>query len=219
MKRIFDIVVSLVGIVVLLPLMAAIAVAIRLESKGAAIFAQRRAGWYGRPFTMLKFRTMRTDVEAYGQSPHSSDDPRLTRVGRFLREGSLDELPQLFNVLVGQMSLVGPRPLYERQAALWDAHQRRRLDVRPGISGYAQAYGRAKLTHRGKIELDVFYVDNQSGWLDLKILARTVANIFGRRGETYEHRYDDDAVWEGDHSRPDACAENGRKGGPQDGQA
>jgi len=210
---------SVIGIVVLLPLMLAIAVAIRLGSKGAAIFSQRRVGRRGRPFTMLKFRTMRTGVEAYGQSPHAADDPRLTRVGRFLRESSLDELPQLFNVLAGRMSLVGPRPLYERQAELWNAHQRRRLEVRPGISGYAQAYGRATLTHHEKIELDVFYVDNQSGWLDLKILARTVTNMFHRRGEIYEQRYDDDVIWEGDHSKPAECAGNGRKGDPQDGQA
>ncbi len=153
MKRVFDIVVALLLVVALGPLMGLIAVAIRLGSPGRAIFRQRRAGRGGKPFVMLKFRTMRTDVDPYGHSPHSAEDQRLTKLGRRLRETSLDELPQLFNVLAGQMSIVGPRPLYERQAARWDERQRRRLEVRPGITGYAQVYGRGELTHEDKIEL------------------------------------------------------------------
>jgi len=188
-KRTFDIVVSLIAIVLLAIPMLIIAVAIRLGSPGGAIFRQRRAGRRGRPFTMLKFRTMRSDVDPYDASPGSSDDPRLTPVGRLLRETSLDELPQLFNVLAGRMSLVGPRPLYERQAALWDERQRRRLEVRPGITGYAQAYGRAANTHEEKIELDIHYVENRTFGLDLNIIVRTLANVFLRRGEVYERRY------------------------------
>ncbi|MCP4378486.1 MAG: sugar transferase, partial [bacterium] len=154
-KRIFDILVSLLLLPLLLLPLLVIALIIRIESSGKAIFRQRRAGWRGKPFTMLKFRTMRIDVDPYASSPHGGDDPRLTRFGKFLRETSLDELPQLFNVIFGQMSLVGPRPLYERQAELWDDVQRRRLEVRPGITGYAQAYGRGQLTIEKKIEMDV----------------------------------------------------------------
>ena len=189
MKRIFDIVFASAAALVLAPLMLLIAAAIRLESPGRAIFRQRRAGRRGKPFVMLKFRTMRADVDPYGHSPRSADDRRLTRLGRRLRESSLDELPQLLNVLAGQMSIVGPRPLYERQAALWDGRQRRRLEVRPGITGYAQVYGRGELTHEDKIELDVQYVERQSFILDLKIVLKTFTNILRQRGEVYEQRY------------------------------
>jgi lipopolysaccharide/colanic/teichoic acid biosynthesis glycosyltransferase len=198
MKRIFDILGSVLGLVLLGVPMLLIAFVIRLESKGPAIFRQRRAGYRGRAFTMLKFRTMRTDAESYGPSPHGPDDPRLTRLGRFLRETSLDELPQLLNVLAGQMSLVGPRPLYERQAAEWDANQRRRLDARPGITGYAQAFGRGGQTIEEKIEYDLYYVDNRSLWLDIKIIARTLANIVRGSGDVYEERYSRDKKRETD---------------------
>jgi len=198
LKRALDILVSLVSLVVLAAPMLLIALAIRLGSPGPVIFRQRRAGWRGRPFTMLKFRSMRADVDPYGGSPHDGADPRLTRMGRWLRQTSLDELPQLLNVLAGQMSLVGPRPLYERQAQQWDARQRRRLDVRPGLTGYAQAYGRAGLTHEEKIELDLFYVDNRGIRLDLRIILRTLMNMLGRRGEVYEQRYSRDKEKEND---------------------
>lgn len=191
-KRLIDIVGSLLGLIFLAVPMLLIAIKVRLESPGPAIFRQRRAGWRGKSFEMLKFRSMRTDVDPYGVSPHSQDDPRMTKFGRFLREKSLDELPQLINVLKGEMSLVGPRPLYERQAEKWDQRQRRRLDVRPGITGYAQVYGRAALTHEEKIELDVQYVENACLALDLKILLRTFADIFGRRRSVYEQRYSRD---------------------------
>jgi len=188
-KRALDILISVTALVVLAIPMLVIALLIRLDSPGPAIFRQRRAGWRGKPFTMLKFRTMRADVDSYGASPRCGDDPRLTRIGRFLREKSLDELPQLFNVLVGQMSLVGPRPLYERQAAKWNQRQRRRLDVRPGLTGYAQAYGRASLTHEEKIEMDLYYVEHQSIWLDAKIIFRTIRNLLSGGGQIYEQRY------------------------------
>lgn len=189
MKRLVDILASLVAIMLLWPAMLAIAVWIRLESSGPAIFRQRRAGFRGKPFTMLKFRTMRSDVDAYGVSPHSGEDPRLTRSGRWLREKSLDELPQLFNVLAGQMTLVGPRPLYERQAAQWSPRHRKRLDVRPGLTGYAQVYGRGALTIEEKLELDVYYVEHRSVALDLEILWKTFAAMLTGRQEIYEQRY------------------------------
>ncbi|RPI59707.1 MAG: sugar transferase [Planctomycetaceae bacterium] len=188
-KRLFDILAGLVALVFLSLPMLVIAIWIRLDSPGPALFRQRRAGWRGEPFSMLKFRTMRINADPYGNSPQAGDDPRLTRIGRRLRELSLDELPQLFNIIGGSMSFVGPRPLYERQAELWDQHQRRRLDVRPGLTGYAQVYGRAALTHEEKIELDVYYVDNRSFWLDLKLIALTAVSIFRGRAGIYEQRY------------------------------
>lgn len=189
-KRAMDVMLALLGLAVLGLPMLAIALAIRLDSPGPAVFRQRRAGRGGRPFTMLKFRTMRRDVDPYGGSPRGPDDARFTRLGRLLREMSLDELPQLLNVLVGDMSLVGPRPLYERQAALWDRRQRRRLDVRPGLTGYAQAYGRGSMALEDKIEFDLYYVANASLRLDLAIMLRTVSNILVRRGaDIYERRY------------------------------
>ncbi len=189
---------ALVGVIVAAPLMLIIAAAVRLTSKGPAIFRQQRVGKDGRLFTMLKFRTMRTDVDPYGGSPQDAADPRLTRVGRFLRETSLDELPQLFNVLAGSMSMVGPRPLYLRQAEKWNAHQRRRLEVKPGITGYAQVYGRADLTHEEKIELDVHYVQNKKFLLDCIIMLRTFTSMFGRKTSVYERRYSKDLQREDD---------------------
>jgi lipopolysaccharide/colanic/teichoic acid biosynthesis glycosyltransferase len=189
-KRAFDAGASALALLLLGVPMLLIALAIRLESRGAALFRQRRTGWRGRPFHMLKFRTMQADADAYGASPRSGDDPRLTRIGRLLREASLDELPQLLNVLAGQMSLVGPRPLYERQAELWDDRQRRRLDVRPGITGYAQAYGRASMVLEDKIEFDLYYVRNAGFGLDVEIVLRTLTDVLMRRaGGVYERRY------------------------------
>ena len=133
---------------------------------------------------------MRSDADPYGGSPRAAEDARLTRLGRRLREASLDELPQLVNVLTGMMSLVGPRPLYERQAEQWDDRQRHRLDVKPGITGYAQAFGRAGMTIEDKIEFDLYYVKHRSFMMDLAILFRTVVNIVVRReGDVYEKRY------------------------------
>jgi len=198
-KRVFDIVFSLIALALFALPMLVMALLIRLGSRGGALFRQRRAGRGGRPFVLLKFRTMRADVDAYGASPHSPDDPRLTRVGRFLRERGLDELPQLLNVLAGRMSLVGPRPLYERQAARWDERQRRRLDVRPGIAGYAQVRGRGAVTHEEKLELDLYYVEHRSFRLDMKILVWTVANLFTRRRDAYERRYSEEKIRETDN--------------------
>jgi lipopolysaccharide/colanic/teichoic acid biosynthesis glycosyltransferase len=191
MKRLLDILLSLLALLALGLPMLLIALAVRLDSRGPALFCQRRAGWRGRPFTMLKFRTMRTGEDPYGDSPHGEDDTRLTRLGRFLRRRSLDELPQLLNVLVGQMSLVGPRPLYERQAAAWNDRQKRRLDVRPGLTGHAQTSGRGELAIEDKIELDLYYVEHRSLWFDIKILWRTLTRL-GRSDEIYERRYSRD---------------------------
>jgi undecaprenyl phosphate N,N'-diacetylbacillosamine 1-phosphate transferase len=190
-KRLCDLLVSVVGFIVLLLPLAVIALIIRASSKGPAVFVQERAGKAGAPFRMYKFRTMRTDVEAFGPSPKSGEDPRLTRVGRFLRELSLDELPQLANVIKGDMSLVGPRPLYMSQMLEWNERQRKRLLVKPGLTGLAQVSGRGELTIEEKLELDVKYVESASLATDLRILLATVAQMLGRRS-IYEKRYSRD---------------------------
>jgi undecaprenyl phosphate N,N'-diacetylbacillosamine 1-phosphate transferase len=188
MKRLFDILLTLPAMMLLAPLFVVIAVAIKLSSKGPVIFRQERAGKNGKPFTFYKFRTMRTDVNPFGPSPKTGDDQRLTRVGRFLREYSLDELPQLFNVLKGDMSIIGPRPLYVSQVAEWDERQKKRLLVKPGLTGLAQISGRGKLTREEKLELDVKYVETAGFWLDIKIILATVTQVFGRKN-IYEKKY------------------------------
>lgn len=175
-------------LVILSPLLLAIAIAIRLGSSGPALFRQARAGKGAKPFVFIKFRTMKQDADPFGPSPKSSRDKRLTRLGRSLREYSLDELPQLFNIVKGDMSLVGPRPLYMSQIDEWNERQRKRLLVKPGLTGLAQISGRGELTREEKLELDATYVENASLWLDGRILLATLVRVFGRKG-IYEKRY------------------------------
>jgi lipopolysaccharide/colanic/teichoic acid biosynthesis glycosyltransferase len=179
-KRAMDVAVAAGALLLGWPALLAIGLAIRRDSPGPILFRQERAGRLMQPFTMLKFRTMRTDAAPYGVSPGSPDDPRLTRLGRWLRETSLDELPQLWNVLKGEMSLVGPRPLYMSQARAFTPRQRRRLEVRPGLTGLAQIQGRGEVPHEEKLEIDVRYVERMSLRLDLWILWRTVFKGLGR---------------------------------------
>ena len=188
LKRAFDLIVSGLMLVVLAPVLAGIVVAIRLSSRGPAVFRQERAGRNGRPFAFYKFRTMRLDAAPFGPSPKSGADPRLTRIGRFLREYSLDELPQLVNILRGDMSLVGPRPLYVAQIAEWNERQRTRLAVKPGLTGLAQISGRGGLTREEKLELDGRYVEQASLRLDTRILLATLVRVLARQG-IYEKRY------------------------------
>ena len=199
-KRSLDIFVSLCSLVILSPVLLLTALLVRISGKGPAVFRQERAGLGGKPFALYKFRTMRTDVDPFGASPKSGDDPRLTRTGRFLRERSLDELPQLLNVAVGHMSLVGPRPLYVSQIGEWNEDQKRRLLVKPGLTGLAQISGRGALTREQKLDLDVEYVDKRSFWLDIRIICATFTLLF-RRKSIYEERYSQD-----EHTRghPDA---------------
>jgi undecaprenyl phosphate N,N'-diacetylbacillosamine 1-phosphate transferase len=166
-KRLLDVVISLLAILILLPIFVIIIVAIKLGSRGPAIFRQTRAGKDGKPFTFYKFRTMKSDVDPFGASPKSEQDLRLTQTGISLREYSLDELPQFFNVLKGDMSLVGPRPLYLAQMAEWNDEQKRRLLVKPGLTGLAQISGRGEITKEEKLALDVEYVRKASLLLDL----------------------------------------------------
>jgi len=188
LKRVIDILAAGLAIAVLAPLMALIALAIRRSSPGPAVFRQTRIGKNGKPFTLLKFRTMRTDTDPYGFSPKDDSDPRVTTIGKFLRRYSLDELPQLVNVIKGQMTLVGPRPLLPWQYEQWTDRQKRRCEVKPGLTGWAQISGRGSLTHEEKIELDIWYVDHATLALDIKILALTVVKVL--RGEdTLEVQY------------------------------
>ena len=187
-KRLIDIIASLIAVILLLPLMIIIAIWIKLDSKGPAVFKQTRAGRNAQPFTLYKFRTMRTDADPFGSSPHDSADPRLTRSGKFLREHSLDELPQLFNVLTGKMSLVGPRPLYIQQITEWSDYHKKRLEVKPGLTGLAQIKGRGELTIEQKLDYDVQYVQTASTATDLKIIFATIAVLLGRKS-IYEKQY------------------------------
>lgn len=187
------------AVIILLPVFAVIIIAIRVSSKGAAVFKQERAGKDGKPFTFYKFRTMKVDVDPFGSSPKSGDDPRLTKTGKFLREYSLDELPQLFNVLKGDMSIVGPRPLYVSQMVEWNERQTKRLLVKPGLTGLAQISGRGGLTREEKLELDVKYVETASFWMDIKIILATGIQVF-RRKSIYEKRYSATEFTRGENS-------------------
>ncbi len=178
---------AIVALIILAPLMLVIAALIRRDGF-PAIFRQTRAGLNGRPFTLFKFRTMRPDVDAYGDSPQDGADPRITPMGRWLRETSLDELPQLINVARGEMALVGPRPLYLQQMAEWNPRQRCRLLVKPGLTGLAQVHGRGSLTVEQKLEWDVRYVELVSLRTDLWILWLTVRGLWSG-GDIYEVRY------------------------------
>ncbi len=165
------------------PLLAVAALAVRLESRGPALYRQRRVGRRGEPFDMIKLRTMVSGAEWLGSGVAvDQGDPRITRVGALLRRLSLDELPNLVNVLRGEMALVGPRPTIQAQVDQYTDRQRRRLEVRPGITGWAQVNGRASLPWHERIELDVWYVEHRSLALDLEILARTVRLLVSGRG-------------------------------------
>jgi lipopolysaccharide/colanic/teichoic acid biosynthesis glycosyltransferase len=179
-KRAMDIVGSLAALALGWPLLALVAILVWRSGPGPILFRQERAGRGMKPFTIYKFRTMRTDADPFGVSPSEAGDARLTRLGRRLRETSLDELPQLWNVLKGDMSLVGPRPLYMSQAREFTERQRRRLEVRPGLTGLAQIRGRGEIPHEQKLEFDVQYVEQAGLGLDLWILWRSFRHLFSR---------------------------------------
>jgi sugar transferase EpsL len=183
LKRAIDVIVAAVGLATLAPLMLVVALSIRLSMGRPVLFRQLRPGWRERPFTLLKFRTMAEIRDGAGNL--LPDHERLTGLGRFLRRSSLDELPQLWNVLKGDLSLVGPRPLLMEYLSRYSDFERRRHDVKPGITGWAQAQGRNALTWEQKFLLDVWYVDHWNFWLDLKILALTAKAVF--RGEGIGH--------------------------------
>ncbi len=180
MNRALDIVLSGTGLVLASPVLGLAALAIKLEDGGPVLYRQTRVGHGGRDFELLKLRTMVVGAEKLGAGfAVDRGDTRITRVGVFLRRTSLDELPQLWNVLRGDMSVIGPRPTLRYQAEQYDAHQRRRLDVKPGLTGWAQVNGRAALPWRERIALDVWYVENRSPRVDLQILLRTPLALLG----------------------------------------
>jgi sugar transferase EpsL len=179
-KRLLDIVASSLGLVILAPVFIATAILVRVKLGSPILFRQIRPGLHGQPFKMMKFRTM-TD-ERNNQGELLPDAQRLTAFGKFLRSSSLDELPELLNVLKGDMSLVGPRPLLMEYLPLYSAEQSRRHHAKPGITGWAQINGRNAISWEQKFALDVWYVDNQSVLLDIKILCLTVWKVFKREG-------------------------------------
>jgi len=179
-KRATDILLSALGLIVLAPVLAAVAAAVAVALGRPVFFRQVRPGLHGKPFRLIKFRTMLDSVDADGRP--LDDAQRLTRFGRFLRASSLDELPELWNVLKGDMSLVGPRPLLMRYLPLYSPEQARRHDVRPGLTGWSQVKGRNALSWPEKLALDIWYVDHRSFGLDLKILLMTVAKVVSRSG-------------------------------------
>lgn len=183
-KRLIDVLIAFSGLLFLAPLMVVLAALIRLQMGSPVIFRQTRPGLGGRPFRMLKFRTMRDVFDTQGHS--LPDDQRITRLGSFLRSTSLDELPELWNVLKGDMSLVGPRPLLTEYLPLYSAEQARRHEVRPGITGWAQVNGRNALSWDERFRLDVWYVDNCSLWLDIRILLMTIRKVLAREGISAE---------------------------------
>ena len=180
LKRTFDLSLTVLAIPLWMPIVGMLALLVRVSLGSPVFFRQRRAGLGGRPITLLKFRTMSDDRDSDGCL--LSDAQRLTRIGRFLRSSSLDEIPNLFNVLRGDLSLVGPRPLYLDYLPLYNQRQARRHEVRPGITGWAQVNGRNALTWERKFELDEWYVDNQSFWVDFRILLMTVRKVVSRDG-------------------------------------
>jgi lipopolysaccharide/colanic/teichoic acid biosynthesis glycosyltransferase len=194
-RRTVDILVSACVLLLASPLLALAAIAIRLESAGHPIYRQRRSGLDGRPFDVMKLRTMVDGAEHIGAGlAINTNDSRITRVGAFLRRTSLDELPNLLNVLRGEMSLIGPRPTLPVQVEQYTARQRGRLRVKPGITGWAQVNGRTSLPWSDRIELDLYYIANRSLLLDLRILWRTVAIVLGGSGMYKGHA----GGWEGE---------------------
>jgi sugar transferase EpsL len=183
-KRALDICAAGAALVVLSPVLAAVALSCAMSGGGPILFRQVRPGLKGRPFQILKFRTMRPALQAGAAG--MDDAARITRLGRMLRASSLDELPELWNVVRGEMSLVGPRPLLMSYLPLYSPEQARRHDVRPGLTGWAQVHGRNAVDWEARLALDVWYVDHRSLWLDVKIIARTLVLVLRRQGISAE---------------------------------
>ncbi len=179
-KRLFDLILTIPGLLVISPILAVLALLVRLFHGSPIVFTQTRPGYRGQPFTMYKFRSM---SNATGPDGHLLPDAeRLTRFGHFLRASSLDELPELLNVLKGEMSLIGPRPLLMKYLDRYSPEQARRHNALPGITGWAQINGRNNVSWKIKFELDIWYVDNWSLWLDIQVLARTLWKVLAREG-------------------------------------
>ena len=180
-KRILDIIFSFIGIIILLPIFLLVAIAIKIDSKGPVIFKQKRLGKDGKEFNIYKFRSMVVGAEKIGTGVYSKKgDSRVTKVGNFIRMTSIDELPQLVNILKGEMSFIGPRPVLTYHPWKFEEYtkeQAKRFDVRPGITGWAQIHGRKDVEWHKRIELDIYYVEHISFWLDVKIFLKTIYNV------------------------------------------
>jgi len=183
LKKVFDVIASSLGLAILSPLLLLIATAILVDTGRPVFFLQERAGLLGRPFRIIKFRSMTRDAEQRIHGEYiAADNPYVTPIGRFLRKTSLDELPEIVNVLKGDMSLVGPRPQLSEEVANYDEFQRRRLEVRPGITGWAQVNGRNSISWTERFKLDVWYIDHWTPWLDIRILFMTIGQVLRQRG-------------------------------------
>lgn len=180
LKRAFDIVFSACWLIFFSPLLLVVALLVRLKLGSPVLFVQERPGLRARPFRMVKFRTMTDERGPDGEL--LPDEQRLTSFGKFLRSTTLDEFPEMWNVLIGDMSVVGPRPLLMRYVARYDAFQARRMEVRPGVTGWAQVNGRNSLSWEEKFALDVWYVDHRTFWLDMRIVVMTFFKVFARSG-------------------------------------
>lgn len=186
LKRVFDFSIALFAIVIASPLMITVAVWLHFANKGAGVFfLQERPGRYGKIFKVVKYKTMTDEKDSNGEL--LSDEKRLTPIGKFIRSTSIDELPQLINVLKGDMALIGPRPLLVKYLPLYSKKQARRHEVRPGISGWAQCHGRNAISWTQKLEYDVWYVDNISLWTDIRIIWKTIISVVQRDGISAEN--------------------------------
>ena len=193
-KRLFDVIFSIIALVLLAVPMALIILLIKIESPGPAIFVHNRFGKNGRPLPLLKFRSMHLNAEQmieiftpeqkeeWEQNFKLEDDPRITRIGSFLRRTSLDELPQFINILKGELSLVGPRPIVEEELERYGSEKEKFLSVTPGLTGYWQAYARSSCTYEQRMEMELYYVDHANFWWDIKIMLATVGAVLSRRG-------------------------------------
>ena len=185
LKRVIDVFVSLIALICISPLLLVVIIWLYFANKGAgAFFLQERPGKDGRIFKVIKFKTMTDERDAEGKLLPDAD--RLTKVGKFVRSTSIDELPQLINVLIGDMSLIGPRPLLPQYLSLYNKEQARRHEVRPGITGWAQCHGRNAISWTEKFKLDVWYVDNCTLWTDIKIILITIKKVFIREGINFD---------------------------------
>ena len=193
-KRLFDVIFSIIALFLLAVPMALIILLIKIESPGPAIFVHNRFGKNGRPLPLLKFRSMHLNAEQmielftpeqkeeWEQNFKLEDDPRITRIGSFLRRTSLDELPQFINILKGELSLVGPRPIVEEELDRYGSEKEKFLSVTPGLTGYWQAYARSSCTYEQRMEMELYYVDHANFWWDIKIMLATVGAVLSRRG-------------------------------------
>ncbi|TDT52011.1 Undecaprenyl-phosphate galactose phosphotransferase WbaP/exopolysaccharide biosynthesis polyprenyl glycosylphosphotransferase [Fonticella tunisiensis] len=193
-KRILDFISALAGIIILSPLFLIIMIVVKLDSPGPAIFGHKRLGKNGKIFKCYKFRSMYQNAEEmlknltpeqkkeFEENFKLKNDPRITKVGSFLRKTSLDELPQLFNILIGDMSVVGPRPIVEKELEKYGKYADKFLSVKPGLTGFWQANGRSETTYEERVQLDMYYIDNRSLWLDFKIICKTIIAVINKEG-------------------------------------